>query len=177
MNKLNAIVQNPNLEQNIINFVAFRHMQEHWREHIDPSLPYETYELELFYKSMKRSALGDLKTALREDHGISSKDTDFQEILDAAIGIIVARHGIEAIVESAKEFLHVFQEPPMEAEAVELDFAPPVVHCIVCNRISVPLSLEDLPAPILATGKFSAGELFGYCGHCKKMFLAPLEEN
>ncbi len=170
MNKLNAIIQNPDLEQNIINFVAFRHMQEHWQEHIDPTLPYETHELELFYSSMRRSAMGDLRKALREDHGISSKDPDFQQILDAAIGIIVARHGIDAIVASAKEFLHIFQEPPMEAEAVEMDFTAPSVKCIICNKQAIPLGLEDLPESIAALGGLIVGDLFGYCGNCKKLF-------
>lgn len=170
MNKVNAIVQNPGVEEQIIFYVGMRHMQFNWRQHIDPKLPYEPDELPMYYREMKLGMYGDLKISLREEFGLSHRDADFKPTLEAAIGLIVARHGMESIVRAAKEFLHVLQEPITDAEREKEKYEPLVIFCPVCNRGAVHLGFEDVPAELLVHGRYEMGDSFGLCRKCKRVF-------
>ncbi len=170
MNKVNAIVQNPGVEEQIIFYVGMRHMQFHWRQHIDPKLPYEPDELALYYREMKLGMYGDLKISLREEFGLSHKDPEFKPTLDAAIGLIIARHGMESIVKAATEFLHVLQDPITDAEREKEKYEPLVIFCPVCNRGAVHLGFEDVPAEILEGGHYQMGDNFGLCRKCIRIF-------
>ena len=172
MNKVNAIVQNPGVEEQIIFYVGMRHMQYNWRQHIDPKLPYEPDELSLYYKEMKIGMYGDLRISLREEFGLSHKDPEFRPTLDAAIGLIIARHGMESILKAAKEFLHVLQAPITDAEREREKYDPLAIFCPVCNRGAVHLGYEDLPSDLIAGGKYEMGDNFGLCRKCNHIFEA-----
>jgi hypothetical protein len=170
MSKLNAILDNPDLEEHIIYYVGIRHMQLHWENYIDYELPYEWDIQELFYKEMKHSTLQGLKDMLRRETSISDKDPDFKQTLDAAISIIVARHGMDAIVATAREFLHVMTSPETQRESIDYEFSVPAIHCYTCGSQGVTCVLEDLPAALKT--KFNSLETsFGYCLECKTFFL------
>ncbi len=169
MNKLNAIVQNPSLEEHIIFFVGIRHMEKHWEQHIDYQIPYSWDILEMFYREMKQSTLQGLKDLLRQDHGISDKDSDFKSTMNAAIGIIIARHGMPAIVANAREFLRVLTAAEIGNETHQFSFIPPAQFCGSCGQLAISCGLEDVPAT-RSNKHFSLETQFGYCMHCKTFF-------
>jgi hypothetical protein len=170
MSKLSAILEDPSLEEHFIYYVGVRHMHVHWEQFLDPALPFEWDILELFYKEMRQGTFENLKLALRKAHRISSSDPDFKQLLDAAISVIVARHGMEQILATAREFLHLITAEKSEQDPSEVDFSAPVLTCPHCERVTVSLTVEDLPSRILDQGPVQAGDFYGFCIPCGHIF-------
>jgi hypothetical protein len=174
MNKVEAIIENPGVEEHIIFFTGVRHMHAHWEQHLDPILPYEWSLMEYFYNSMRSSLFGELKHRLKTEVGINPKDPDFAPTLEAAIDLIVAKHGMKSILEKSRAFLHIMAMPDVEIDIANFEYAVPKIVCPACNRMSVSMNYEDLPVEMLPRLRpYHKGDLYGFCQKCKTITQVP----
>jgi hypothetical protein len=169
MSKLQDIVQNVELEEHLIFYVGLRHMSKHRDSNLDPWLPVEFESLEGYYRLMCEGIFEDLRQELQKKVGISQNDPDFDETLEDAIKVVVARHGMVQIVMAAREFLRYIQDVDLDEDNCEAVFDVKGKACTTCKQQTIPLQAEDLPAGMRQAPAYHYSEGYGYCLRCKEI--------